>query len=439
MQYLDLYRQCLESIPAKIRKSYDEGMRSALGYTSDLDVLIRWDVNTFNEMVDKYLNAEPSFRIGDVLNSASDFVCVVCHLVLNGIGGEIEIKSKDVCTELTNRFDCVYALGGTCAQGSAALACVGIPVLMQISDRSEAVCKFLNYPEISMVSPEGKTVPVMEMISGREPVNHFILQYEKGDVVRIGLTEHVIPLSNRLIMDYDDLHKTLPVDPVALAYLEAHAQDIPSYNISGFNSIMSPEVLRHTVVKMSAHYARMKQANPACILYLESAHYLNPQSRETVYKGFAPFLDILGMNEEELSDLANANGQGLVVQNLTSLLSTLEMIHETYPAKGLVIHSKDYAVYYGWPHRGIDMEKALCCGNLLSGTRACVGHYGSIQDCEGTLALPLSAVGLELAKNMPSEHKGRMVCIVPSRYMENPLSTIGLGDTFVAGMQIAFI
>ena len=439
MQYQDLYRQCLNSIPDQIRKCYDRGIRPALGYTSDVDILIRWNADTFNTMVDEYLNAKPSFRSGDVLSSASDFVRVVCYLILNGLGGEIEISSSAVCTELKNRFECVKALGGTCAQGAAALACVGIPILAQISDRSEDVCRFLNYPEISMISPQGKPVPVMDMVSGREAVEHFILQYNKGDVLRIGQTDHIIPLSNRLIMDYDDMHKTLPVDPHALAYVEAHAKDIPSYNISGFNAIISPDVLRKTVAEMSAHYAKVKQANPACVLYLESAHYLNPESREMVYRGFASHLDILGMNEEELADLSNANGHTLVLQNMDSLLVALEKIHETYPAGGLVVHSKDYAVYYGWPQQGIDMARALCFGNLLSGTRARIGHYGSAQDCQGTLELPLSAVGLELAQSMPTEHNGRTVCIVPSRYMENPRTTIGLGDTFVAGMQIAFI
>lgn len=30
-------------------------------------------------------------------------------------------------------------------------------------------------------------------------------------------------------------------------------------------------------------------------------------------------------------------------------------------------------------------------------------------------------------------------CLVPSRYMDRPKSTIGLGDTFAAGVQLAFI
>lgn len=441
MYYQDLYRQCLNSLSDKIRMCNDLGKRTCLGYTSDLDVLIRWDLFAFNEMVEKHLRDQvPSFQPTDVLHDASDFVRVVCYLMINGIGGEIDICSHDLCEELAANFEWEYSLGGTSAQGSAALASVGIPVLMQISDRSENVCRYLNYPEISMISAAGNIVPVMEMVSGLEPVRHFILQYDKGDIIKIGREQYTVPISNRLIMDdHDEMHKMLPVDPAALTYLENHALDIASYNISGFNSIVAPEILQHTIQTMSAHYRQVKKTNPNCVLYLESAHYLNPQSRETVYKGFAPYLDILGMNEEEISDLAGAHGWEFSLNDPPSLVSTLEMIHESYPARGLVVHTKDFAMYYGWPNHLFDMEKALCWGNLLSGTRARVGHYGDAEDCEGTLLLPLSQVGIALTKAIPKEHKGRLIYIVPSRYMENPRTTIGLGDTFAAGMQIAFI
>jgi len=439
MHHHELYEQCLGSIPEQIQKCYELGKRPTLGYTSDLDVLVQWDANTFNTMVQAHLNAKPSFRSGDMLANASDFVRVVCFLILNGLGGEVEITNRELCAWLKRTFQCTYALGGTCAQGSAALAQVGIPILTQISDRSKAVCQFLDYPQISMVSPTGKLVSVAAMITEREPVEHFILQYRHGDVVRIGNTDHIIPISNRLIMDFDDMHKTLPVDAWFLDYVEAHAMDIPSYNISGFNAIVEQQVLKQTLEKMREHYRRVKESNPDCVLYLESAHYLNPQCRQMVYEAFTPYLDILGMNEEELADLAQANGHSLIYQNAESLLATLEKIHDAYPAKGLVVHSKDYSVYYGNPRRGMDIARALCYGNLLSGTRARIGHYGSMQDCAGTLELPLSPVGIAFAQQLPQTHRGRNVCIVPSRYMEKPVTTIGLGDTFVAGMQIAFI
>jgi ADP-dependent phosphofructokinase/glucokinase len=183
----------------------------------------------------------------------------------------------------------------------------------------------------------------------------------------------------------------------------------------------------------------VKKANPGCILYLESAHYISGDSRHMVFHGLAPYLDILGMNEEELADLVQCQGQTLVAGNSQSLLNALKLVQNVYPVKGLVVHSKDFAVYYGREQPGIDMEAALCLGNLLAGTKARIGRYGSLEECRGTLEVPLSPMGLALARSMPSRHNGRTVGIVPSRYMENPVATIGLGDTFVAGMQIAWI
>jgi len=439
MRYNDLYQQCLESVPGQIRMSYASGRRPALGYTSNLDILMRWDAKVFSELARAHLKGEPSFQSGETISSVGDFARIVSYLIENGLGGELGIASGKICAELERRFVCEQALGGTCAQGAAALACVGVPSVAHISDRSAQVCKWLDYPEITMVSARGEAVPVAEMASGREPVKHFIVQYEKGDRVQIGERENVIPESNRIIMDYDDLHKTLPVDPHFLSYVEGCASRIVSYNVSGFNAIVSQDVLRRTLGEMAQHYSRVKKANPECILYLESAHYISGDSRHMVFDSFAPHLDILGMNEEELADLARCQGHTLAAGDCQSLLTALELVQDGYPVKGLVVHSKDFAVYYGREQPNTDMEAALCLGNLLAGTKARIGRYGNLEECRGTLEVPLSPAGLELAQRLPSRHNGCAVSIVPSRYMENPVATIGLGDTFVAGMQIAWI
>ena len=64
---------------------------------------------------------------------------------------------------------------------------------------------------------------------------------------------------------------------------------------------------------------------------------------------------------------------------------------------------------------------------------------GILEDCRETLACPLSETGLRFARELDSTSMKHSVCLVPSRYMEKPKYTIGLGDTFVAGVQCAFI
>ena len=121
----------------------------------------------------------------------------------------------------------------------------------------------------------------------------------------------------------------------------------------------------------------------------------------------------------------------------TSLPSFRHVINGT----GIVLHTKDYALYYGDPLDGVDMEQGLTLGNLMASTRARIGRYGTPQDCADSLALPLSQRGMTFAEDfvaLAAENEGQVLVAVPSRYIEHPRYTIGLGDTFTAGVQISF-
>ena len=86
----------------------------------------------------------------------------------------------------------------------------------------------------------------------------------------------------------------------------------------------------------------------------------------------------------------------------------------------------------------VDIEMGLTLGNLMSGTRARIGKYGTKEDCRKSLELGLSRIGLEFAERLSHIQRKHTAVLVPSRYMEKPRYTIGLGDTFVAGMQLCF-
>ena len=147
----------------------------------------------------------------------------------------------------------------------------------------------------------------------------------------------------------------------------------------------------------------------------------------------------MGMNEEELVDLAKKKEYELDKNDIESVLSALDYLLELYPVKGIVMHSKDYALYYGAQMEEIDLEMGLTMGNLMSATRARIGHYGTQAECRETLGVNLSPAGLEFAEEISKMKPKHTAILVPSRYMEKPKYTIGLGDTFVAGMQMCFV
>lgn len=439
MTYLDKYRSYLDGIPSKIDEMKKNKQYTVFGYTSDLDVLVKWDIDKFNKLLQEYLTEEPSFAEGECITDMPSFARIVSYFAINGLGGELDITDINVFEYLKNNFDYRFALGGTAAQGAAALGALGVPAILHITDKCKPVCKLLDYPDIFMVSAEGELLPVMDFASEKPPVCHIILQFSKGDVISVKGKEYTIPLSNRLIMDIDTIHKYLPIDEEFLPYCEKNAKRFFSYNISGFNAIIDLNIIKKRTAELKEHYKKVKENNPDCFIYLEGAHYLNSECKNYVFKELSDCIDILGMNEEEMVDLCAKLDNKVDKNCLESVLVALEQIISRYPVKGIIMHTKDYSMYFGMELKNCDIEMGLTMGNLLSGTKARIGKYGNLEECYGTLSTPLSPIGLEFADQLSKINRKEYICIVPSRYMDNPTDTIGLGDTFVAGMQLGFI
>ena len=438
MAYQDKYLEYLESVPEVSRRCKETGNRMVLAYTSNLDAIAKYDEENFNRLLEKYLKEEPSYTEEETVDNMEDFARIVSYFAIHGLGGEVDITSGAVVKELGEFFEMSYAFGGTCAQGAGAIAAMGVPVMVHFTDESEEVITDIKYEGIESVK-DGKCVSLRECISGQEPMLHLIMQYNKGDVLKIHGKEYTIPFSNRMIMQYDEVHKVMPVREDFMQYVEEHIEQICSYSISGFNAILDMDIMKERAMQLKKHYHVIKAKNPETVIYFESAHFFSAKIRDYLYTELADCIDIMGMNEEELIDLTVKMSHPVDKDDLESVIQGLDYVMELYPVKGVVIHSKDYSLYYGAPMDGIDLEKGLTLGNLMSGARARVGHHASMEECRGNLALDLSPTGVEFSKKLDHMNTRHTAILVPSRYMEKPRYTVGLGDTFVAGMQMCFV
>jgi len=438
MVHGDKYAHYLEGLSRDSRRYAESGKFIAMGYTSDLDILVRWDAGVFNEILARHLEDEPMAREGDTIASRRDFARIVSYYAIKGLGGEVEITEESVCRFLEDQFETSMALGGTCAQGAAALGALGFPLVAHITDRCSQVCGLMDYPGVSTVSG-GRLVPISSAASGEAPVRHMILQFSKGDIVEAGGRSFEVPVSNRVILDFDKVHKVVPIDAGFTGYLEANAGRVASYAVSGFNAIVEKRICEERTEELGRHLGRLRSANPSFVAYLEGAHYFSAEIEDALFRGLAGEVDVLGVNEEELVAIAGSFGVGVDKEDLRSVLRGLDGILGKYPFGGVVMHTKDYSMYYGREFEGADIEKGLTLGNLMSATRARTGRYGSREDCADSLSLPLSEAGLAFAEELGRSAPARFARIVPSRYMERPACTIGLGDTFMAGVQLGFI
>ena len=185
MSYTDHYNAYLSEIENDIAFCRESGHRIAFGYTSDLDIVFQYNPSVLNRLFEKYLTEVPQIRAEDSIDGLNDLARVIAAYMTQGAGGEVDITDYGVCEYLTTELDGVYGLGGTCAQGAAALAAAGMPLIAHITDRCEQVCRLMDYPGLCAIR-DGKQVPIREIATDETPVYHLILQFTKGDTLVIG-------------------------------------------------------------------------------------------------------------------------------------------------------------------------------------------------------------------------------------------------------------
>ena len=262
-------------------------------------------------------------------------------------------------------------------------------------------------------------------------------------------TEKLLDLS-RLDDDVQVIPEPVDVKQVALdalvllrqeylRYIEDHATEVTSQLISGYNAIRDPENLKDRVANIAANMRRYHEKNPAGIRYLEGGHIVGENLNQIAMDALYPVADVTGMNEEEADVLFTRDG---IPHDLTDIDSMIEGLRSFRKINGIrlgcLIHSKDYALYVGDPVSG-DIREGMVYGHCMAAARATFGVPADISMTREMLNLPLSPVGVAYAEKIASDpEKYKDVTLVPSRYIERPKYTVGLGDTFLGALQMCF-
>ena len=140
--------------------------------------------------------------------------------------------------------------------------------------------------------------------------------------------------------------------------------------------------------------------------------------------------DIIACSDEELFEI-NGVSHSSFGGNPYMLMDLLDKFFHTYhPRRGVVIHSRDVSMYYGNPlPEGRDVKSALAMGNMVASAKARYSDYGTREMVFSIADQPDSTVGLQRIKTL---EKGGVIA-VPTKPVEHPACTIGLGDSFTAG------
>ena len=352
-----------------------------------------------------------------------------------GIGGEVAISDPKILESIGSTY---HSLGGTAVQGAAALAAIGYSSIVHLTDDSFEVCDLLNSQYISTVNCAGELIHALEVNQKREKEIHLIIQFQKGEVIEFHSQNFTIPESNRLIITHIHINHTIPLHSPFFTYIEKHAPFISSNVISSLNEIVDPKIMQHRLEFLIEHIKRYNSHNNRALVFYEDAHFHDKELRELVMHTLYPYIDIVSKNLEEFAYTLRMDGVIINFDDILSIVSATRYIKEKYSVKkGIIVHTKDYSMYVGEKIQ-YDITQGLILGNLLATAKALFGCYGSLCHLKEVLSLPMSTKGLTYKRIVESHTWPDEVILVPTKYIEKPAYTIGLGDSFVAGVQMCF-
>jgi len=307
-------------------------------------------------------------------------------------------------------------VGGTGPQAAWTLAELGTRCVIPLADRSPEQLAVLH-PSIEVATGDG-LVAVQELIRASpehsEPgrPRHYILEFAAG--TSLGL--NVLPRSTRIILRF--AQDGIECDDALVALHPEVLRQVRGAVVSGMNAIQpedtrSREFLNHAVDE----WVEFGVDN----VHLELADYPNSGDLRAAAGFGAGRAKSLGLS---LSELRIAG-----VPETSSFIQAAQALGDMHSYTAVVVHADDWSLAV---HRDdpIAIERRLMSGNLLASVRAARG----IPQCE--LALPSDASFAEDIPQSGALVDGWWVTCVPSPWLRTPKSTIGLGDSFVAGFQL---
>lgn len=389
------YRGLAESLPALARNARPTfcGMSACIDATVQLADL------------------EP-FLNGDCPAEALAFAAMLKDRAARGVGGEVRVDWPAGPAWLTERLSPRYSIGGTGPHAAWVLSAIGAQTVLNLEDRSSQMLSHL--PGAVFLVEDGKLVlPEEATRGGTRRANIFIFEYTAG--VAIG---DVVPTrSTRIIVRFDD--PGLERDEAFEAFTRNNAGSAGAGLVAGFSAI-SPDMLDAELDRVFS-LTRVWASQGIRTVHLEMSGFQSSPPRDRLVEAIpGSGLTSIGMSHSELIDMDPG------AADLSTLPAAMSAIGDSLGLRRVCVHADQWAISVTRDDPDIERQ-ALLAGCLLASSRAEAGKPPARP------AAPASARfdPLPLQSGAGPGHWNTV--IVPSPYLAQPATTLGLGDTFTAG------
>ena len=364
-------------------------------------------LNTCVDAVVELHAAAPLFA-ADVPPAAAAFAAELRSRVARGIGGEIRVEWPEGSAWLEERLRPRTAMGGTGAHAARLLSMLGGQALLALTDRSAHQLALVDGRILLAV--DGRALPASAVIpQGEGRPNIYIFEYTAGERVA-----DIVPRrSSRIIVRFND--PGLDRDKAFEAVSTVLAAEAGSGVLSGFNAVASGEL-----AEALAWGRKLGLAWRACgvpMIHLELAGYQEASDRDSVIEGLSGCYSSIGMSHSEFLALERCS---------EDLGEAMIGLGRALGVRRVCVHADQWAASATLDDPGRERD-ALMAGCLIASARAAAGVPVRPEEA------PEGARFDEPPFGAPAQRDGWWLVSCAAPYLTSPATTLGLGDTFMAG------
>lgn len=392
-----------------------------------------------------------------VINSMSDFLAGLLLCMKEGTGAEWLIYEPEVFKSLKDQF--LYRsklrMGGNMGIMANVLSEMGAElVIPNVVKPTERQLSFFSKKAIYI--PGSDSCSKEAICESDEPI-HFVFDFKKGEHVECGDIVFTVPRENRFIATYDIMNISLFVNPSFEEYAIRHVAEMDGLLLSGFHMVLEAypdgSTFMDKLDKVLEQLEKWISINHNISIHVEFGHFTKKDMAMQVFSSLSPRISSIGMNEDELAMLSpmhEVNAAKILQMDVFSIIEAAKSSLLIGNLQKMVVHTREYvlsvsrqtdideqsqieAMNFGVTCAGIfastgqlpDRDKLdLISSNLKESE---FGHAQTERFIDATLAV-------RFGRGAAGIYDGYQVCIIPTLLSDNPISTVGLGDTVTASM-----
>ncbi|NPD65273.1 6-phosphofructokinase [Lichenicola cladoniae] len=338
---------------------------------------------------------------------AVEFAGMLVARAKAGIGGEIRVDWPGGPDWLDNTLAFRHLPGGTGPHAARILTRLGAPALLALATRSPEQMAALD-PGLHLAH-EGQAVEIAQLRPTQPNANKiYIFEFSAGRALDGALLKR----SSRIIVRFDD--PGLEDDSEYNALSARLARNAGAGVLSGYNCVGRGD-LEGALARTRRLVGEWRRQG-TFVIHLELAGYECDAYRDAVLEGLSGHITSLGLSLSEYEALVPPD---------TSLATGMFDLAVRLHLQRICVHADNWAASLTTGDATQERE-ALLAGCLLASSRAATGQ---VSKPEGASAEAI----FEPPPELPASLGGRSFVAVSAPYVARPATTLGLGDTFMAG------